>query len=901
MEKIKSEILNPKQTRNSKFEIRNLLLIIIWLLVIGHWSLASAAPILSNEEIVSIADDYAIITWQTTNELSTGSIKYGLTLPVSNTTTETFGASTFHYMIIRNLYPNTIYYYKTISVSSTGTTEGTNKSFKTLARPSGNLLMAFAMLSDIHYAPNLANTVNVRGRPYNSSNAIVDALVANINQFGPAFTIIKGDMLDAGATTAVTRVTDLKTKLDSLEAWGPTKYYPIPGNHDKSNPNYGGGNWVDNNLKVLYPSGPAVSANSDSSFNYGFTYNGCRFIMLDSSTSTGVTAEVNLTSLEAELQIARTGKMKAFIFMHHEATEEPDIPSEVLGGVLEKTFDPSTDWDMIRIRNNDAFFNLLRTYKLDNNEPVVAAVYMGHIHDNRRRDFDGIPFIRTSSGLQFPTGFNIVKVYSNGFTQSFFKLPTFSDPVARPCLTGTGEVTKARAEQFYLGGLTYRNFTQTFSALNTVIPPTVEAVQPAAGATGVALNQPIIINFTKPMTKETTVNDWLTVSYNGTNVPLSSSSWSWNSYKTQLTINLALVASKTYTVTIVGGFGNATATDGTFFLTNYPFSFITGTSSSTTPPSASINRIKNEDGLNTDVTTDPSPTFSGVATDESGATISNVEFRYGSPTWSDWYSATPADGAFNSATEPFTFTITNEISVGEHQVQIRTTNAAGVTTAEGFAPYAFYVISNKPQIILIADGSEIVNGDPINPSPSFEVTVVTDQTLSQLWFTIDSGIPVNILPASPSFVTTVSYKPTLTDGKHDVRVEAVDRDSLGSTRTSTKEAVNLMVQTTGDLQVFGTPLSYPNPYVNVGTENTTLSYILSRNSNITLSIHDVAGTTIAKRNLSAGTNGGRAGYNEVPWDGRSDAGDVVGNGIYIYLVIADGKVVAKGKLTVLKR
>ena len=875
--------------------MKKILFTLILLFVICYLSFAQAAPILSNEEIVSIADDYAIVTWQTTNELSTGSIKYGLNLPVSNITTETFGASTFHYMVIRDLYPNTIYYYKTISVSATGTTEGTIKSFKTLERPSGNLLMAFAMLSDIHYAPNLANTINVRGRPYSSSNDIVDALVANINQFSPSFTIIKGDMLDGGSDPPATLVNNLKVRLDNLTAAGSTKYYPIPGNHDKYL-TYGGAlNWVTGNLGMLYPPGIGLPA-GDSTFNYGFTYNGCRFIMLDSSLSTGVTAEVNLASLEAELQIARAGKMKAFVFMHHEASEEADIPDEVLAGVLEQPTFGAGDWDKIRIRNKDGFFNLLRNYKLDNGEPVVAAVYMGHIHDNRRRDFDGIPFIRTSSGLQFPTGFNIVKVYSNGFTQSFFKLPLYSDPVARPCLTGTGEVTKARAEQFYLGGLTYRNFTETFSALNTVIPPTVEVSQPAAGATAVALNQPIIINFTKPMTKETAVNDWLTIS----DVTLSSSMWSWNSDKTKLTINLSLAASKTYTVTILGGFGNATATDGTFFLTNYSFSFTSGTSSSTIPPSATIGRIKNEDGAETNVTTDPTPTFSGVATDESGATISNVEFRYGSPTLSGWYSATPADGMFNSATEPFTFTITNEISVGKHQVQVRTTNAAGVTTVEGFAPYTFYVISDKPLITLKADGSEIINGDPINPSPSFEVTVVTDQTLSQLWFTIDNGTPANILPASPSFNTTVYYKPTLPEGKHDVRVEAVDRDGLGATRTSTKEAVNLMVQTTGDLQVYGAPLNYPNPF-NAGTENTTLSYVLSRNSNITLSVHDLSGTLIAKRELPAGSNGGRAGYNEVPWDGRSDAGDIVGNGIYVYLVIADGKVGAKGKLTVLKR
>jgi len=865
-----------------------------WLLSFGF--IAHAAPIISNEEIVTIGDDFAIITWQTTNELSLGTIKYGLSLPVSTSTTET-SPGQYHYLILPNLFPNTTYYYKVISVSSTGTSEGMIKSFKTLQRPSGNFLFSFAMLTDIHYASDLTDTVDVRGRPYSSSEAIVNSLVANINQFFPAFTIIKGDMIDSrlGTDNGTARVSKLKPILNNLR----TKYYPIPGNHDKE-ASYTR-NWVDDNLKTLYPEGPSISPSSDSSFNYSFTYNGYRFILLDSSLATGITAEVNLTFLQSELDEAKTQKEKVFIFMHHEASEESDIPEEILAGVLDiPNFTWASHGERIRIRNKDAFFNLLRTYKLDNGEPLVAAVYMGHIHDNRRRDFDDIPFIRTSSGLQFPAGFNLIKVFSNGFIQTFYKLPSYSDPVARECIVGTGEVTKSRAEQFYLGGLASRNFTQIYSAVNTTIPPTVESIQPPAGATGIALNQPIIINFTKPMTKETMVDEWLTISYDGISVPLSSSMWSWNSDKTKLTVTISLVANKTYTVTVLGGTGNATATDGTFFTANYSFSFSTGNTFSTTPPSAFINPIKNDAGVETNVTTDPTPTFFGIATDESGSTVANVEFRYGSPNWSEWYPATPADGTFNSPTEPFIFTLPKEVPIGKHRVQVRTTNSAGVTTAEGFTPYTFYVISNKPLITLTADGSEIINGDPINPSPSFEITVATDQTLSQLWFICDNGTPVNLLPISPSFITSVLYKPTLSEGKHDIRVEAIDQDGQGNTRISTKEVTNLLVQTSGDLQVFGTPLNYPNPF-NAGNESTTISYILSRNSHVTLTIHDLAGTLITKKELAAGSNGGRAGYNEVLWNGKSDAGSVVGNGIYVYLIIADGKVIARGKLTVLKR
>ncbi|MBU1026928.1 MAG: hypothetical protein KKA31_04285, partial [Candidatus Margulisbacteria bacterium] len=60
---------------------------------------------------------------------------------------------------------------------------------------------------------------------------------------------------------------------------------------------------------------------------------------------------------------------------------------------------------------------------------------------------------------------------------------------------------------------------------------------------------------------------------------------------------------------------------------------------------------------------------------------------------------------------------------------------------------------------------------------------------------------------------------------------------------------------------------------------------------------------IAKNNYAAGSSGGKAGYNEVTWDGKSSSGAYVGNGLYVFLIIADGKVVqnGKGKIAVFKQ
>jgi hypothetical protein len=78
--------------------------------------------------------------------------------------------------------------------------------------------------------------------------------------------------------------------------------------------------------------------------------------------------------------------------------------------------------------------------------------------------------------------------------------------------------------------------------------------------------------------------------------------------------------------------------------------------------------------------------------------------------------------------------------------------------------------------------------------------------------------------------------------------------------------------------------------------------VLSRASNVELNIFDLAGNLLLKQSYSSGQDGGKAGYNEVTWDGKAN-GNYVGNGIYLYLIVADGTVPqnGKGKLTVFKR
>ncbi len=199
---------------------------------------------------------------------------------------------------------------------------------------------------------------------------------------------------------------------------------------------------------------------------------------------------------------------------------------------------------------------------------------------------------------------------------------------------------------------------------------------------------------------------------------------------------------------------------------------------------------------------------------------------------------------------------------------------------------------------ILIDGVKALPGDPLSATPIISVTVTSTNTVTGQ-ITLDNTVhPVNFAGGAGSFAGTVEVTTALPDGTHELTVEVFD--ALGGGATA--EVVPLYVQTNQDLIVQGKPLNYPNPFdPGLANASTTIAYMLSKAANISLSLHDLRGTPVTKMSFAAGGNGGRAGYNAVSWNGRSDAGQVAGNGIYIYLIIGDGKVLAKGKLMVLKR
>jgi hypothetical protein len=82
--------------------------------------------------------------------------------------------------------------------------------------------------------------------------------------------------------------------------------------------------------------------------------------------------------------------------------------------------------------------------------------------------------------------------------------------------------------------------------------------------------------------------------------------------------------------------------------------------------------------------------------------------------------------------------------------------------------------------------------------------------------------------------------------------------------------------------------NYPNPFSPIkGT--TRIEYYLNEPAFVTLEIFDLSGRLVRKEKFSPGQVGGKEGFeNYFVWDGTTDSGVVIQNGVYILRITAKG-------------
>ena len=148
-------------------------------------------------------------------------------------------------------------------------------------------------------------------------------------------------------------------------------------------------------------------------------------------------------------------------------------------------------------------------------------------------------------------------------------------------------------------------------------------------------------------------------------------------------------------------------------------------------------------------------------------------------------------------------------------------------------------------------------------------------------------------------LTTVNYKikTALAEGTYTVKTSATDPSGI----LFEDERTNLQVMSDATKIVVGYVLPYPNPFDPVKGP-VKLTYRLATDTNTTIYVFDVNGRLVWKQSYMSAFNGGKAGYNEVLWNGYDAFSRILDNDVYLIRIVetGSGKVMGKGKIVIVK-
>ncbi len=326
--------------------------------------------VISNLELVTMNEERLGLTW-VTNLPSDTKIKYGTSdtkLDMEETKSE---ATLYHAILAKGLLPGTTYYYQVGS----GTTWSAVANVRTLTPPSGNKVLSFAIIADPQVTVNGRNDAS--GNMYNDSEQLLRQGIDQINgDPSIAFVVMAGGL--SGGT--VDDMTSWKNIVKALN----TPLYVLPGETDKRLVG-----WEQN----------LTNATGRTTYTYAFDKAGTHFVLLDTSRQGSVQGNVSDAQLNwLETDLASTAA-PVMLLTHHVLNRTDSF------GVIEP-----------------ARGHLLATLSRHRN---MMSAHSGHLQMNTKGAdpaTGALPLATTAALVQYPLGYTIVNLYTEGFTQTFRKV-----------------------------------------------------------------------------------------------------------------------------------------------------------------------------------------------------------------------------------------------------------------------------------------------------------------------------------------------------------------------------------------------------------------------------------------------------------------------------------------------
>lgn len=156
------------------------------------------------------------------------------------------------------------------------------------------------------------------------------------------------------------------------------------------------------------------------------------------------------------------------------------------------------------------------------------------------------------------------------------------------------------------------------------------------------------------------------------------------------------------------------------------------------------------------------------------------------------------------------------------------------------------------------------------------------------------AVAYDILSSSDTEIT-IRLRSALSVGTHTIKV--ITYDTAGTEYVLERTGLVVM---SGSVVTVGPTLLYPNPYDPLAGD-LKITYYLSVDKDTVIYVVDTSGRIAWKSNYLSGTNGGKAGYNEVTWNSSGIFGQLA-SGAYVVSLMEQGtgKMITKTKLLLWK-
>ncbi|WP_203923582.1 purple acid phosphatase family protein [Rugosimonospora africana] len=409
----------------------------------GRGSAADVRPV--NLELVTLAEDHAVITWYTgragTDDglgrmvpvPADGEVAYGTHPSRLNRVAHGLSGHTpYHYVELTGLEPGQTYYYQArsngqaaaptpftliagnaVGTSTYGFGTGGPYSFTTPQPPRGKYLFSVVLCNDLHLGETQAGLVGGQPQyigisqepglpPY--PEVMLESLVQDVARFTPSYLLAAGDISAEAVPTDLSRAGQLLSRFGRYRE----DYFVTRGNHDRAHTGdaYAAcrvGQWQGNDCfhDVYFPGDQPTYFSRDLS--------GLHVIGLDTYDKAGGGGDAGgmspaqLDWFRADLN--RHRDQPTLVFGHHPLVVQdsafPGSPSNALDATQAATV---LDW-------------YAKT-------PGVFLHHAGHTHRNHRTVSPSAPRVthqEVAAAKEYPGGFSILRLYTGGYALNFYK------------------------------------------------------------------------------------------------------------------------------------------------------------------------------------------------------------------------------------------------------------------------------------------------------------------------------------------------------------------------------------------------------------------------------------------------------------------------------------------------